>query len=220
MAETNDNDQTDDQVDDNTSTGGTLKEDFEKAVAAAVEERLAKIKASMDALDKKYSEAIKENVKLKTSQSDSKQAQLRSEGKELEAEKLKRVELEEELAHYKEKLVSVTRDKELDTALNSLEFRSSFARAQAADWISKDLVLDKDGTWVHRTGADINAYVKTLTKNDDFSATFLKPKENSGANTSNARSGSNNQQKPKSLVGLSGAELIALAEKGMLGEYR
>jgi hypothetical protein len=114
-----------------------------------------------------------------------------------------------------ERLTSLTRDRELEKHLGSLDFRNDFARETAFKTILPELVQDEDGSWVHKSGASINDYLKAFAKDPQKDFLF-KSKENSGAGTTSNKS-SATVSRPKSLSGMSTEELLALADSGKLG---
>lgn len=213
MTDNTDDDQDEGHDDDSgeATSGGERSEEFKKLVDDAANDKVAKIKSSLNDLNKKLEAETKARVRAEKDAADVKRNALKADGKDLEAAQMKIAELEEELKITSGKLVSVTRDREVDTALTSLEFRNAFAKSQASDFIAKDLVLDNDGTWVHKSGASIPDYIKSLPKNEDFAATYLKAKDNSGTNAPGNRVQGGPKGKPKSVLGMSTEELMAWA---------
>lgn len=213
--QTDDEDLNDLDNDNDNTNKGSLSEEHQKLVKAAVDEELAKIKANLDKAYKKVEETTRENVRLKEAQNEKKRKDLESEGKHAEAAKLRVAELEEQNKILNERLLSTTRDRTLEGHLAALPFRNEYARQSVFRDVLADLVQDDDGVWVHKTGASIPEYLKTIAKDPEKEFLF-KQKDNQG--TGQPPKGNGSGQRPKSITGLSTEELLALAEKGLLGK--
>jgi DNA repair exonuclease SbcCD ATPase subunit len=221
MADQNDDNVNDNQDDNDTNSQdlsnkkASLAEEHQALLKQMVAEELKQMKANVDKAYKKAEETTRENARLKAEAQEKQRKQLEDEGKHYEAAKLKLAELEEEKKILQDRLTSVTRDRELEKHLGSLEFRNDFARETAFKAILPELVQDEDGSWVHKSGASINDYLKAFAKdpNKDF---LFKPKDNSGAG-SNSNKNSASMSRPKTLSGMSTEELLALADSGKLG---
>jgi hypothetical protein len=222
MADQNDDDNVNDNQDDNDTTQqdlsqrkASLADEHQALLKQLVADELKQMKGNVDKAYKKAEELARENARLKAEAQEKQRKQLEDEGKHYEAAKLKLAEMEEREKILQEKLTSITRDRELEKHLGSLEFRNDFARETAFKTILPELVQDEDGSWVHKSGASINDYLKAFAKdpNKDF---LFKPKENSGAG-SNSNKNSASMSRPKSLSGMTTEELLALAESGKLG---
>jgi hypothetical protein len=222
MADQNDDNTVNDNEDDNDTNQqdlsqrkASLADEHQALLKQLVADELKQMKGNVDKAYKKAEELARENARLKAEAQDKQRKQLEDEGKHYEVAKLKLAELEEEKKILQDKLTSVTRDRELEKHLGSLEFRNDFARETAFKTILPELVQDEDGSWVHKSGASINDYLKAFSKdpNKDF---LFKPKENSGAG-SNSNKNSASMSRPKSLSGMTTEELLALAESGKLG---
>jgi hypothetical protein len=211
----NEDDNDDTNSDDLSNKKASLKDEHQALLKQMVAEELKQMKGNVDKAYKKAEELARENARLKADAQEKQRKQLEDEGKHYEAAKLKLAEYEENNKILQEKLTSLTRDRELEKHLSSLEFRNDFARETAFKTILPELVQDEDGSWVHRSGASINDYLKAFAKdpNKDF---LFKPKENSGAG-SNSNKNSASVSRPKSLSGMTTEELLALAESGKLG---
>jgi hypothetical protein len=220
-------DQLDDNVNDNEDNDNntntqdlaqrkaSLAEEHQALLKQMVAEELKPMKANVDKAYKKAEEMARENARLKSEVQEKQRKQLEDEGKHYEAAKLKVAELEEREKILQEKLTAITRDRELEKHLSSLDFRNDFARETAFKTILPELVQDEDGSWVHRSGASINDYLKAFAKDPQKDFLF-KPKENSGAG-SNSNKNSASVSRPKTLSGMTTEELLALADSGKLG---
>lgn len=215
--ETEDDDNTNEETDDS-SGGGKLSKEHEALLKQMVADQLKSMKANVDKAYKKLDELTKENTRLKADASDKQRKQLESDGKHLEASRLRVTELEEQLKISNERLTKLSRDRELDSHLGSLDFRNDVARETAFTRIIQDLVQDDDGSWVHSSGASIADYIKSFAKdpNNDF---FFKPKENNGAGTSSKKLSAAAGKRPAKISGLTTEELLKLAEEGRLGSF-
>jgi hypothetical protein len=210
-----DDDNSGDNSEDLSTKKASLKEEHQALLKQLVAEELKQMKANVDKAYKKAEEMTRENARLKAEAQEKQRKQLEDEGKHYEASKLKNAELEETNRILTDKLTTLTRDRELERHLGSLDFRNDFARETTFKTILPELVQDDDGSWVHKSGASIGDYLKAFAKdpNKDF---LFKPKENSGAG-SNSNKSSASAGRPKKLDGLSTEELLSLAESGKLG---
>jgi hypothetical protein len=205
----------DNQGDDLSKKKASLADEHQALLKQLVAEELKQMKANVDKAYKKAEELTRENARLKAEGQEKQRKQLEDEGKHYEAAKLKLAEYEETIKIQTEKLTSITRDRELERHLASLDFRNDFARETAFKTILPELVQDEDGSWVHKSGASVNDYLKAFAKdpNKDF---LFKPKENSGAGSSSNKN-SASMGRPKKLDGLTTEELLSLADSGKLG---
>ena len=220
MADQNDDNVDDNQDDDNQDLANkkaTLADEHKELLKQMVADELKQMKSNVDKAYKQLETTTRENTRLKAESQDKQRKQLEDEGKHYEAEKLKNAELSETVKILNERLTSLTRDRELERHLSSLDFRNDYARETAFSNILQELVQDTDGAWVHKSGASIADYLKAFAKdpNKDF---LFKPKENSGAGSTSAKNTAA-AGRPKSLSGLTSEELLSLAANGKLGTY-
>lgn len=213
----------DDQNDDNKSKEDeerkSLREEHAELLERMVDEKLSVMKENLDKAYKKLEEQTKENTRLKSEAQEGKRKRLEDEGKHLEAANLRLAELEEKLRLQTETNTRLTRDREVEKALGTLDFRNEFAKETAVNIIKSELVQDsEDGTWIHKSGASLSDFIKTFVKdpNKDF---LFKPKETNGAGTTPSGATTKNKQRPSSLKGMSSEELIQLAKDGKLGSF-
>jgi predicted RNase H-like nuclease (RuvC/YqgF family) len=225
MADQEDKHQEDQDTEDNKDESETeeaskekkrLSEDYSDMIEKIVEERLSRMKSNVDKAYKKADELARENTRLKEQEQNQKRKRLEDEGKHLEVANLKLSEFEEKNSILQEQLTSLTRDRELDKHLSGLEFRNEFARETAFKTIISELVQDEDDRWVHKSGAPISDYIKTFSKDPEKDFLF-KPKDNSGAGSSNNKNSGAEKGRPKTLTGLSSEDLLKLAREGKLG---
>lgn len=81
--------------------------------------------------------------------------------------------------------------------------------------IVDELVQDDDEAWVHKSGASLKDYVKTFAK-DPIKEFLFKSKENQGTGTAGPKSTAPGE-KPKSVVGMTSAQMLEAAQKGFFG---
>jgi hypothetical protein len=201
--------------DDASESKGKLSKEHSELLEKLVAEKLKGMKSNVDKAYKQAETLAKENARLKAEQQENARKKLEDEGKHLEAEKLRRVELEETVKVLNERLVAFTRDKEVDREISSLPFKSEYAKEMAFKSIVEELVQDDDGAWVHKSGASLKDYVKTFAK-DPIKEFLFKPKENQGAGQGGFK-GTAQGGKPKDLSKMTSAELLEAAQKGLLG---
>jgi hypothetical protein len=206
---------TNDGDDDDQQSHGTKQKEHEALIEQQVNERLAKMKKSVDGAYTKMDALVKENTRLKEAAQANERKKLESEGKHVEAAKLQITELAEKNSILQERLLGLTRDRELEKSLTGLEFRNDFAKQTAFDTLVRDLVQDDDGSWVHKSGSSVKDYIKTFAKDPNWDFLF-KPKENTGTGTPTTKTTSTGTR-PKSLAGMTTEELLAAAAAGKLG---
>mgnify|MGYP000450877061 FL=1 len=182
-----------------------------------VQERLAKMKSNMDRMASERDEALKKAVEIEQKQKQEKIQRLEEEGKLQEALEMKLAEAQAKLKVFEEENVKLNRDSVVNSALGSLEFRNERSRQMAYRDIVEQLVQNDDGLWVHKTGTNIQDFIKTYSKNEDNSFLF-RVKANTGAGTAN-NSGAPSMDQKKSIGEMTTEEVLALASKGQLGNY-
>lgn len=192
--------------------------DTEDMINKLVEERLTKIKAS---LDKAYTErdaAVKERVRLEEEKKQARMKALEDEGKHKEVAEMKLAELTEKLALAESKVTELTRDSAVRNALSGLDFRSERSNQMAYRDIIDQLVQDPEtGAWIHKSGVSIKDYVSQYVKNEDNSFLF-KPKNNSGGGSNNM-GGTPKLDPNKKLTDMTTEEMLQLAAAGKLGSF-
>jgi hypothetical protein len=193
------------------------KEAVKKLVDKEASARVAKAKAGLDKSYSKLSEIQKENAKLKADLKETERKRLLDEGKHLEVANAKIADLTAEANILRERLTALTRDRELERHLASLDFKNDYARSSAFKTIIGELSHDDENEeWIHKSGVSIEEFIKAFAKdpNNDF---YFKVKENNGANSNKDKG--KGSSRPASLKGLSAEDVIALAASGKLGKY-
>lgn len=206
-----------DQVDENNNNSNTNK-DTEDVINRVVEERLAKIKASLDKAYQERDAAVRERVRLEEEKKQQHLKSLEAEGKHKEIAEMKVAELSEKLALAEQKVTQLTRDSAVRNALTGLDFRNERSSDMAYRDILEQLVQDPEtGSWIHKSGVSIKDFVQQYVKNEDNSFLF-KPKNNSGGG-SGSMNGTPKLDPNKKLTELSQAEVLQLAAAGKLGNF-
>lgn len=203
-------------LDTGSSSTTTLSAEHAALLEKLAEEKVAKLKESNNRLDAARKAAVAEAERLRQEKNDAEIQALKEQGKvaealekQLEAERAQKNQLLQQVE-------SLTRDRSLEDALVKYEFRNARARQMTFEQVVRTLVKDSDGNWVHKSGASISDYVAAFLK-DEENSFVLKPKLNSGAGgqaSDTLPPGS--AKRPPSLTGLTGPQLLELAQKGAL----
>lgn len=203
---------------DQLAEDGPSNKDTEDLINKVVEERLAKIKAS---LDKAYTErdaAVKERVRLEDEAKQRKIKALEDEGKHKEVAEMRLAELTEKLSLAESKVTELTRDSAVRNALSGLDFRNDRSNHMAYRDIVDQLIQDPEtGAWIHKSGVSIKDFVGQYVKNEDNSFLF-KPKNNSGGGSNNL-GGTPKLDPNKKITEMSTEEMLQLAAAGKLGSF-
>jgi len=186
-------------------------------IESIVEERLAKMKANMDRMASERDEALKLKVELESKQKEETIARMKEEGKLQEALEMELAEAKAKLDVYAKETTQLKRDGVLNDALAGMEFRNDKSRDMARREIVDQLVQNEEGAWVHSTGSNIRDYVEAYSKSEDNSFLF-RVKSNTGAGTGNP-AGAPSTDVSKSISEMSTQEILALAQKGKLGNF-
>lgn len=212
-----------DQVDNNedskdSSNNSVSNKDTEEVISKLVEERLSKIKASLDKAYAERDSAVRERVRLEEKEKQSKLKALEDDGKHKEAAEMRLAELQEKLVIAESKVVELSRDSAVKDALTSLDFRNDRSGQMAYRDIVDQLIQDPDtGSWIHKSGVSIKDFVSQYAKNEDNSFLF-KPKTNSGAGTGGV-GGTPKLDPNKKISDMSTEEVLQLAASGKLGAF-
>lgn len=188
-----------------------VQELINKAVADSVQ----KLKGSLDNLDagKKAAEAALAAANKKIHEQEV--AALEAAGKLSEAAELKAKELADQLANANSKIVSLTRDNALRSALSGLDFRSPKTSSVAFNDIVSGLTQNGEGNWVDATGRSITDIVTAYGANEE-NAFLFKPKPSSGTGTPPI-SGVPPKDAPTSVFEMKQADVIARNRQKLQG---
>jgi len=181
---------------------------------ASYKEKFFSIKESMDKLYAERDLALKKAAEYEQQEKQAKLKRLEEEGKHKEAYEMKLAEIENENKTLKNQILGLTRDSILSSELGGLDFKNNKAKDLAFKEISVQLVQDKDGNWVHESGATLKDFVKGYAESEEQSFLF-KPKVNSGGGTSSNVT-SNSPSSKRSLFEMTQAEVLKLANEGKL----
>jgi hypothetical protein len=186
-------------------------------IEQAVNDRLSKMKENMDRMAKERDEALKKAVEIEQAKKQADIKRLEEDGKIQEALEMKLAEAEARLKVFAEENTKLNRDSVVNSNLSALDFRNERSRQMAYRDIVEQLVQNENGTWVHKSGTNIQEFVDSYSKQEENSFLF-RVKANTGAGTSNP-SGSSNTEIVKPLSEMSSGEVLALAAKGKLGSF-
>jgi hypothetical protein len=184
---------------------------------AAVDAKLAGMKASMDRMVKERDEALKVKTQMETDAKAVKIAQLEADGKTQEIAEMKIADLTAKLAVFESENTKLSRDSVLNGALSTLEFRSERSRDMAKKDVLDQLIQDENGMWTHKDGSSINEFVNSYSKSEENSFLF-RVKANAGSGSTSSSSAPISEAK-KSISEMSTEEVLRLASKGQLGKF-
>jgi hypothetical protein len=202
----------DDDTDDKNKDKLSLSEEHEKLIEAQVAARLTKMKKSMDKMASERDSAIREKERLAEEAREQKVKQLEEDGKIVESLEMKLTAAQEKAAILQERLDRETRDRHVSSALRGVDFRSAKAAAAAEREIVDQLVKDKDGVWVHRSGASVVDFITTFF-NDEDNHYLLKPKVSKGTGGPDETLDATKPKIPKSLEGLTSQQRLEIARE-------
>ncbi len=188
--------------------------DIEALVNQRVDESLKEIKSKLDKAYGARDEAIKKAEALEAEKRQAEIARLAEEGKHKEAYEMQLADERAKREAAEKRNTELTRDMALRNALSQHPLRTTRAGEMAFSEIVRELVQDKDGNWVHKTGASIETAVKSFAEHED-NAFLFKQKQNSGSGTT-PPSGSTPPSGKKSLFAMSQDEVLKLAAEGKL----
>lgn len=197
----------------------TADERVQAAIQKAVDDKLKDIKAKLDNAYAARDDAKAKLAELEAAKREAEIKKLKEDGKVQEAYEK---QLEDERAARKaleNRNRELTRDLEVRSALATLDFRTEKARANAFREIVDDLVQDEKGVWLHKSGSSIQEHVRSFHADADNSYLF-KAKINSGGGGGGAQPKPGSGDAPKSLFGLTQAEVMKLAAEGKLPNQR
>ena len=187
--------------------------DLDALIKAAVDKELADIKSKLDNAYKKRDEVQKELDAYRDKERQAEIESLKEQGKLKEAHEKELEALKARNAELEQQNVSLTRDSVIKAALAGLELRNARASEMAHKEISKELIRDDAGNWVHRSGKSITEFVAEFAA-DQENAFLFKAKVNNGGGQQGGPAV--DPKTGKSLFALSQAEVLELARQGKL----
>ena len=194
---------------------GVDQELIQALVKEGIDAALSPIKENLNNAYSARDEAVAQMKKYEQEKQDAEIQRLKDEGSHKEAyekEMLQMKTREEELVKLNTEL---TRDVELRSVLNPIDFRNEKAADMAFREIKKDLVKNDQGEWVHKSGVNLKEYTATYIKSED-NAFLLKQKPNTGTGSPTTTTTAVDDSDGKSLFKMSQAEVLKRAQEGKL----
>jgi hypothetical protein len=188
---------------------------FDKLVKARSEENLSKMKTNMDRMSEERDQAIREKARFEEAETVRKQEQLEKDGKIQESLEMQLTALKEKNKLLNDRISTESRSRNLSSALRSVDFRNDRAAELAEMAIVPQLIQDKDGNWVHKSGISISEFVKTYFSDED-NEYLLKPKQSRGTGDV-PNPGTKSDKAPASLSGVSSSKMLELVRAGKVG---
>jgi len=199
--------------DDKDSDEGTKT--LEEQIQAGIDEALKPIKEKLDGAYDARDEAIAKVKDFERKEREAELARLEEEGKHKEAYESRLAEEKAETEALKKENVKLTRDISVKNELAKYEFRNGTASEMAFRNVADSLVQDDKGTWVHKSGDNIETTVKDFLENSDNSF-LLKVKTSSGSGNDTEILPDTSGTESKSLFTKPIAEVLKLAGEGKL----
>lgn len=187
----------------------------DEAVKKLVQEALKPMKSNLDNAYAARDEALRKIAEFEQKEREAEIKRLQDENKHKEAFDLQLAQERAAREALEKRNVELTRDVELRSALNSIEFRNKNASEMAYKEIVSELVRNDSGNWVHKSGIGISEYVNSFIANDD-NAFLLKQKVSTGTGSTATTTQPATGNEKKSLFKMSQAEVLKLAEEGKL----
>lgn len=201
---------------ENTGAGGENKTvpDVDAILAEKVQEALKPIKEKLDSAYAARDAAAAEAKALKEEKQAAEIARLNEEGKHREAYELQLAAEKAAREAAEARVVELTRDTELRSALAGYKTRNANANEMALKELTKDLVRNEKGIWVHKTGLSIPDFVKAFATSEDNAFLFeQKPSTGGGSGQLKKDTG---KGRTGSIFDLSQDEVLKRAADGTL----
>jgi hypothetical protein len=201
----------------NSNPTSTLSDPVEKLVESRIRDALKDIKNKLDTAYTSRDDALKRLAELEQGRKQEELRRLQDEGKHKEALELQLAEERAQKSAYEKRVIELTRDMELRSALVSYSFKNDNAFNMAYREVVEQLTQDETGVWRHKSGVSLKDFVKQFADAEE-NAFLLKPKVSSGSGispssrTTNTSSGLDG----KSIFSLSQEEVLKLAREGKL----
>lgn len=191
-------------------------EDLQAKVDAAVAEALKDVKAKLNSAYAARDEAAAKVKEFEAEKRTAEIQKLKDEGKLEEAHKQELAAAIARAEKAEAKVLTLTRDIEVRTALSGLELRNEKASSLAFKEVVSQVIQDDKGNWVHKSGVSIPDFIKAFSA-DEENAFMFKPKNSSGGGGGSGPkgeppTGSGN----KSIKDMTPAEIRKAAEAGTL----
>lgn len=199
----------------NTSTTSTSADPVEKLIETRVQEAVKDIKSKLDKAYSARDEALKKAAELEQTKKQEEIRRLQEDGKHKEALELQLAEEKAQRAAYEKRVIELTRDMELRSALGSYTFKNENAFSMAYREIVDQLAQDEKGIWRHKSGVSLKDYVRQFAE-DAENAFLLKQKVSSGTGSSTVKTTESSGNGGKSVFSMSQDEVLKLAREGKL----
>jgi hypothetical protein len=202
-------------------TSNTSVDPVQKLVDEKVKEAVRDIKTKLDSAYNSRDEALRKLAEIETFRKQEEVKRLQEEGKHKEALEMQLAEERAQKAAYEKRVIELTRDMELRSALTNYTFKNDNAFNMAYREVVDQLVQDDKGIWKHKSGVPLKDYVRQFAEAEE-NAFLLKPKVSSGSGSSSTSraSTSSNTLEGKSVFSLSQEEVLKLAREGKLPSQR
>lgn len=194
------------------------KPEITPEIQAMIDEALKPIKEKLDGAYSARDAALRDKAALEQKAREEEQARLRAAGKEQEAIALELADTKAKLSASEQRVVELSRDGELRSALAGHRFRSDNAREMAFRELVGTLVRDDNGVWKSKTGADIASTVKAFVE-AEANSFLLTPKQNSGGGSGSPGNGGAPDSN-KSLFERTQEDVLKMASEGRLRRQR
>ena len=188
---------------------------MDELIEKAVEERLAKIKGSLDNAYSQRDNALKEAEELKKAKQEAEIKSLEDQGKATEALEARLKQQEEAMSKLMEQNTALSRDTVVREQLAALEFSGEKAAKMAANDLTGLLKRDDQGQWVGQNGESISEVVQSYAQ-DEANAFLFRAKISQGSQSvpSGNTAPANPANQTKSISEMSVEEALAAAERG------
>lgn len=218
------NDNADNSSDNNNqgSSQSSSVDPVQKLVDDRVKEAVKDIKSKLDGAYSARDDALRKLAEIETFRKQEEVKRLQEEGKHKEALEMQLAEERAQKAAYEKRVVELTRDMELRSALTNFTFRNDNAFNMAYREIVEQLVQDDKGIWKHKSGVPLKDFVKQFAEAEENSF-LIKPKVSSGSGSqpaSKSASSSSSNLDGKSIFSLTQEEVLKMAREGKLPSQR
>lgn len=203
---------------ENKGSASNSVDPVQKLVEEKVKEAIANMKQNLEKAYNSRDEAMKKLAEIENFRKQEEVKRLQEEGKHKEALEMQLAEERAQKAAFQSKVVELTRDMELRSALGTYGFKNDNAFNMAYREIVEQLTQDDKGIWKHKSGVSLKDYVKQFAESEENSF-LLKPKISSGSGTSSVKSSqSSSGLQGKSIFDMPQDEVLKLAREGKLGK--
>ena len=194
-------------------------EAVKKLIEDGIAESLKPIKEKLDGAFAQRDAALAKVAEFERKAREDELKRLQDEGKHKEAYDLQLAEERAKREALEKENVNLTRNLNVRNVLSGLPFRSENALEMAYEKITKDLIRNDKGVWVHKSGVSMKDFI-TAFHADEANEFLFKTKASSGSGSSTTRTAPTGEKKVESLFAIPQAEVLKLAEEGKLPQRR